>query len=143
MLLVRQWHTYIGALIAPSVIFFALTGSLQLFSLHEAHGTYHPPPFIQELSSVHKDQLLAAERQRQRVQPVRRDVLVDRRPGREHSSLAVHTLLLKSFFLVMALGLAISTMLGLCVGLTRGRGRKLVLCLLALGTIVPVALLLL
>jgi uncharacterized iron-regulated membrane protein len=56
---IRTWHTYIGILIAPSVLFFAFTGSLQLFSLHEAHDSYKPPPVIEKLASVHKDQVFA------------------------------------------------------------------------------------
>src|ERR1700733_10596500 len=58
MMTVRQWHTYIGAFIAPSVLFFAFTGSLQLFSLHEAHGAYTSPAIVEALSRVHKDQVL-------------------------------------------------------------------------------------
>src|SRR3984957_7098169 len=58
MMTVRQWHTYIGAFIAPSVLFFAFTGSLQLFSLHEAHGAYTPPAIVEALGHVHKDQVL-------------------------------------------------------------------------------------
>ena len=54
---IRLWHSYIGILIAPSVIFFALTGALQIFSLHESHGTYTPPALIEKLSSMHKDQV--------------------------------------------------------------------------------------
>src|ERR1700733_14786532 len=61
MMTVRQWHTYIGAFIAPSVLFFAFTGSLQLFSLHEAHGAYTPPAIVEALSRVHKDQVLHAK----------------------------------------------------------------------------------
>ncbi len=53
----RQWHSYIGVLIAPSVLFFALTGALQLFSLHEAHDDYQPAPLIEALGKVHKDQV--------------------------------------------------------------------------------------
>ena len=49
-LLLRQWHGYLGAFIAPSVIFFALTGALQLFNLHEAHGDYRPAPIVERLS---------------------------------------------------------------------------------------------
>jgi hypothetical protein len=56
---IRQWHSYIGVFVAPSVLFFALTGSVQLFSLHEAHGHYEPPAIIEKLSSVHKDQVFA------------------------------------------------------------------------------------
>ncbi len=57
MMFVRLWHHYIGFLIAPSLLFFAFTGSLQLFSLHEAHGDYHPPALIEALGNVHKDQV--------------------------------------------------------------------------------------
>ena len=59
MLTIRTWHTYLGILIAPSVLFFALTGALQLFSLHEVHGSYTPLPVIEKLSKVHKDQAFA------------------------------------------------------------------------------------
>jgi hypothetical protein len=53
----RTLHTYVGMLIAPSVLFFACTGIIQIFSLHEAHGGYTPPPIVVKLSSVHKDQV--------------------------------------------------------------------------------------
>jgi hypothetical protein len=33
----RQWHHYLWTMFAPSIIFFAFTGSLQLFGLHESH----------------------------------------------------------------------------------------------------------
>ena len=57
--LVRDWHAWIGALIAPSVLFFATTGVLQIWSLHEAHGGYTPPALIERLGALHKDQRLA------------------------------------------------------------------------------------
>lgn len=60
MLIVRKLHTYVGMFIAPSVIFFALSGALQLFHLHEARGSYHPPPLIEMLGSLHKDQVLSS-----------------------------------------------------------------------------------
>ena len=45
-LTIRRWHTYLGLFIAPSVLFFSLTGAVQLFSLHEAHGDYTPAPLV-------------------------------------------------------------------------------------------------
>jgi hypothetical protein len=56
---IRRWHSYIGLFIAPSVLFFSLTGAVQLFSLHESHGKYRPPPILEKLSAVHKDQVFA------------------------------------------------------------------------------------
>src|SRR5580698_6574518 len=57
-LTLRRWHSYLSLLAAPSVLFFALTGAVQLFSWHEAHGNYHPPVLLERLSSLHKDQVL-------------------------------------------------------------------------------------
>ena len=53
MAAIRRWHSYLGILIAPSVLFFALTGALQLFSLHESHGDYRAPAIIVQLASLH------------------------------------------------------------------------------------------
>jgi hypothetical protein len=53
----RQWHAYVGLFIAPSVLFFSLTGAIQIFNLHEAHGGYHPAVLLEKLSAVHKDQV--------------------------------------------------------------------------------------
>jgi hypothetical protein len=39
----------------PSVLFFALTGSTQLFNLHESHGNYRPPAIGTSLVTVHAD----------------------------------------------------------------------------------------
>jgi len=142
-LFIRQWHSYIGALIAPSVIFFALTGSLQLFSLHEAHGSYHPPPLIEELSSVHKDQIFrpghhhgppGAEQHAGPGMPLH--------AGDKDDEPALHTFLLKCFFLIVALGLATSSLLGIWINLTRARGRLVNVSLLAAGTVIPLILLL-
>ena len=56
---IRKWHAYLGLFIAPSVLFFALTGAVQLFGLHESHGDYRPPSLLEKLSTVHKDQKFA------------------------------------------------------------------------------------
>ena len=59
---IRTWHTYVGMLIAPAMIFFAATGLLQVYSLHEAHPGYTPPPIIEKLGMVHKNQRFALGR---------------------------------------------------------------------------------
>ena len=54
----RQIHLYTGLFIAPAILFFALSGALQTFNLHEASRTsdYKPPTWIVHLSRIHKDQ---------------------------------------------------------------------------------------
>jgi hypothetical protein len=144
---IRRWHSYIGLFIAPSVLFFALTGAAQLFSLHEAHGNYQPAAFIEKLSSVHKDQVFefgdhhgqdAAEAEAAKS-------AVDGAPPadtKEHGDKSeLPTLLLKLFFLLVAFSLAVSTVLGLWMGLTQMRRKPLAWLLVAAGMLIPVGLL--
>jgi hypothetical protein len=52
-------------------------------------------------------------------------------------------LILKLFFLIVAVGLALSSALGLWIGLTQVRHRRLAWSLSVAGTLIPVGLLLL
>lgn len=54
----RLVHLYIGVFIAPALLFFAFTGALQTFSLHETTrgSSYKPPAWIVMLSQIHKKQ---------------------------------------------------------------------------------------
>jgi hypothetical protein len=143
----RTWHTYLGLLIAPSILFFSLTGALQLFGLHEAHGAYHPAVIIEKLGMLHKDQVFArSERHEQPPEP-EAGTGHEEHPGQsgeeEEGEAGTAQLLLKWFFLLVALGLATSTTLGLWMGLTHIRHKRTGRVLLVLGVIVPVALVLL
>jgi len=141
---IRQLHSYIGAFIAPLVLFLAFTGSLQVFSLHEAHGGYTPPPLLVRLSRVHKDQLAA-------LPPARPDGEARTRRGHAHAPAASPTprttpwaaMALKCLFLVVAVGLTISTLLGLWMAFTYSRRKGLILGLLVAGAVLPVLLLML
>jgi hypothetical protein len=57
MKFLRTLHLYLGCLFAPMLIFFAVTGSWQLFNWHEStkDKTYTAPPALAALSFVHKD----------------------------------------------------------------------------------------
>lgn len=138
---IRTWHTYLGILIAPSVMFFALTGALQLFSLHEAHGSYKPPPLIEELSKVHKDQVFALEEHHQHGPAPSEEAQGHSPPDGDHDEEPrLGVVLLKWFFLVVALSLCTSTLLGLWMGLTHIRHKRAGWWLLGIGIIVPAVL---
>jgi hypothetical protein len=49
-------HHYIGVFFAPAIRFFAITGSLQMFGLHETSrgSSYVPPAILVHLSQLHK-----------------------------------------------------------------------------------------
>jgi len=144
--LVRQIHVYIGVLIAPSVIFFAVSGALQLFSLHESHGDYQAPALIQAMASVHKDQVIRIKA------PDARDAGAGHHhPGADEQADGDHhhddgpkasTLALKVFFLAVAAGLAVSTLLGLWMALLYNRRKAVVWGLLVVGVVAPVVVLL-
>lgn len=50
---VRALHFYLGVFFAPSIIFFAFSGALQSFGLHEGEGH---AKWIEEMGEVHKNQ---------------------------------------------------------------------------------------
>ena len=135
---IRQLHAYLGAFIAPSVLFFAFTASLQLFSLHEAHGGYHPPALIEKLGAVHKDQRFAAEP---------KDDDDDHADADHHHDHAApdgppaRSLTLKWLFLAVAVSLMASTCLGVWMAITASRRKSVVWGLLILGAALPILIL--
>lgn len=146
---IRQLHLYLGVFFAPSLLFFAFSGSLQLFGLHEGHPgeTYRPPAWIQKLASIHKDQTLAEHHGppppsgavQARRPPEARPNFERRGPGEEHRE-SKATLALKCFFLAMAAGLIFTTLLGIYMGFRYERNQVLVWGLLLAGTFIPAAL---
>lgn len=141
MLRIRVWHTYLGILIAPSVIFFALTGALQIFNLHEEHGAYTPPVLIEKLSRLHKDQVFERKEKEDQPEPPKgNDAQSGPQTPPPEPPTPIATVLLKWFFLLVALGLATSTSLGLWMGLTHVQRKRTGWWLLAAGIVVPVLL---
>jgi hypothetical protein len=150
----RQLHLYFGVFFAPSIIFFAFTGSLQLFGLHEGQPgeAYQPPVWAQKLASIHKDQTVSEKHGPppdfvgEQKRPPESDEA--RRPpqppegGRRDERRGPNklTLALKGFFLAMAVGLIFSTVVGIYMAFKFNRSRAMVWGLLLLGTAVPVAL---
>jgi hypothetical protein len=137
---IRQWHTYLGAFIAPSVLFFALTGSLQLFSLHEAHGAYKPPLVIEKLGMVHKDQVFAAKPKRPSA-PAAAPSGKPKAEAKPEAGPKASTKALKWLFLAVAAGLVISTCLGLWMALFHSRRKGVAWLLFLTGAAVPVLIL--
>ena len=145
MMSIRQLHAYIGLFIAPSVLFFALTGALQLFDLHEAHGDYQPFALIEKLSSVHKSQAFAfgdhhvtdpgSETQKPAAGTAGG-------AAEDEDKTELSTLILRGFFLLVALCLVLSTALGLWIGLAQTRQQRIAWMLVLAGALMPAGLLL-
>lgn len=65
----RLLHLYLGVFTAPMLLFFAITGGLQTFGLHEAShdgGSYKPPAWLASLGMLHKKQTLTVPARRPR-----------------------------------------------------------------------------
>jgi hypothetical protein len=137
MLIVRKLHTYVGMFIAPSVIFFALSGALQLFHLHEARGSYHPPALIEMSGALHKDQVLSSGADHDKPPPA-----VGGAGQQRHKAPSLATVVLKWFFLSVSLGLLASTGIGVWIGLKYARRKRFCWMLLGMGTAAPILIIL-
>jgi hypothetical protein len=140
----RRLHLHVGALIAPSLLFFASTGAMQLFDLHQARGDYRPAPFIEKLSMVHKDQVfLIRAKPKPKPKPAvgattGQASAAEPAPHRRGPKLPA--LILKWWFLAVAAGLTGSTLLGLWMALRYRAHRTTVSVLLIVGTVIPAIL---
>jgi hypothetical protein len=139
---IRRFHSWFGVFIAPSILFFALTGSLQLFSLHEAHGDYHPPAVIEKLGMLHKDQVFAAKPKRppaaaKAPKPAAPAAEAHHDEGPKTSAQA-----LKWFFLFVAASLAVSTCLGVWMALSYSADKRILWLVFLAGAVIPVGILL-
>jgi ABC-type sugar transport system permease subunit len=152
MMTARRWHSYIGAFIAPTVLFLAATGCLQVFSLHEAHGGYTPPVQIVSLSRIHKDQVYtlppakgapsgAPEASHEHHHDGDAAAPAAKAAPKAPRATPWAVLALKWFFVLVGLALIASTLLGLWMAFTVSRNRRLMIGLFAVGVVLPIALL--
>ncbi len=116
---IRQLHLYLGVLFAPLIIFFAFTGALQTFSLHETPkgSTYTPPQWLVTIAEIHKNQRT------------------------QHAQGVPSSYPLKWFIVLMALGLVTSSLSGIYMALQYKRDARIVWGLIILGSLLPLILL--
>ena len=167
----RQVHLYIGVFTTPALLFFAITGALQSFSLHEQTrgSSYKPPALLAQLAQLHKKQTT--------VLPVRRPqtsgpdkgqgkgpdkatdkgTVTDRGQGSTQPGAGLPSktpdsagqqvapqkshLPMKIFFLLVSISLVMSTLTGLYLSYKYSRGWILMTSLLIAGLVLPILLL--
>jgi hypothetical protein len=144
---IRQLHLYLGTFFAPAIFFFAFSGALQTFSLHESKddGSYTAPSWVMTIASIHKDQRLAnPHKHAHAVAPVEPHVEAAPAPTHDEEQAEPHSpFLLKCFVLLLAIGLMASAALGIYMALQSRNNRKMTWVMLAAGMLVPVSLILL
>ena len=157
--LIRKIHLYMGVFTAPALLFFALTGALQTFSLHETTrgSDYKPPAWAVTLGQLHKKQTTELPQRRPSSPPpsdkgasdkakVAPPAAIVKAPAttaapmtpapKERSHLPM-----KIFFLLVAIGLVVSTLTGVTMAYKYNRSKVVVTSLLLAGIIIPLLLL--
>ena len=163
---VRQLHLYLGVFTAPMLLFFAITGGLQTFSLHETTrgSSYTPPGWLASMAQLHKKQTTVMPVRKARASEVatpgtdlhgvdtavaataanaQADMRAAPPSGSADSTSAKpkkNLLPMKIFFELVALSLLISTLTGLYMAWRYSRKPKLVGALLLGGVLAPVLL---
>ncbi|GGA07238.1 PepSY domain-containing protein [Dyella caseinilytica] len=148
----RQIHLYLGVFIAPALLFFALTGGLQVFSLHETTrgSDYKPPAWLVTMAQLHKKQTTAVRKRPVDAGNHAPEVAVSAPAANPAPPMpanmdmpraeAKNPLPLKIFSALVALGLFISTLLGIYMAYRYTRKPGLITVLLLAGFVVPIVL---
>jgi hypothetical protein len=140
---IRYTHLYLGVFISPALLFFAFTGALQTFSLHETTrgSSYKPPAWIATLAQIHKKQNVTVPVKKLQPPPVQTAKPGADKPQPAASSPKPHNAMpLKLFFLLVSVGLFTSTISGIYMSYRYVRNKPLITFLLIAGAILPVIL---
>ncbi len=167
---IRQIHLYLGVFTAPMLLFFAFTGGMQTFSLHETTrgSSYTPPAWLATLAQLHKKQTTVMPPRRPHpaetatpgteahvaeaaAVPSQANPVTDARtppmsngPADNAGARPKKNLLpMKIFFALVALSLMLSTLTGLYMAYRFTRHGKRIAMVLLAGIIVPLLLTLL
>jgi hypothetical protein len=148
----RQYHHYIGVFLAPAILLFAVSGTVQTFRLNEEKGWGGTPPtWMVWVASFHKDQTPPHDKPaKPAAQPAQTAPAAhDDADHHEHAedsapapSIQKHPspLPLKIFVVLMALGLITSTLLGVTIALNNRSMRRVSIIMLVIGTVLPLTL---
>ena len=136
----RRYHQYLGMFFAPWILLFAVSGALQTFRLNEPRGYGGPPPqWMVWLSAVHKNQ--APPRAPRPERPDQPRPAGDAGKPREAGPKRPNPLPLKIFVVLLSVALAVSTIIGVVIGLANRQMRRTSVVLLVIGTVLPAVLL--
>lgn len=133
---IRLAHFYLGVFFAPTIVFFAFSGILQVFKLHES---YRDTPgaqgdWIAWMAQVHKEQSLTPPR----PAPARKAEAAGAPPAKEREPRGTA---MKWFTALMGASLIATALLGLYIAFNYPRRRTGFAVALVLGSLAPILLL--
>lgn len=139
----RRWHLYVGVFLAPSILFFAFSGFIQVVGWQDQRNP-PPPGWVSWMAGIHKHQAVPKPRPAAPAKPAaNKPQAAGEKHDGEHEDHDKGFSLLKPFALLTALGLLVSTLIGLAVALGTPATRRRSGIVLAAGVVVPVLLLVL
>lgn len=161
----RLIHLYLGVFAAPALLFFAFTGAVQTFSLHETTrgSDYKPPAILVKLAQLHKKQTVILPVRKPQPPPAEKSTTPHEDKPRALEATPAFTqpapapkaapdaappakpknlLPMKIFFLIISVSLLISTITGIYMAYRYTRNKTLVTAVLFAGIILPLLLLL-
>ena len=109
----RRWHHYIGVFLAPAILFFAFTGFIQVVGWQDQRNP-PPPGWISWMAGIHKHQAAPKPRPAAPAKPAGTPAA---EPDDDHDHAAAAFAPLKLFALLTAIGLLLTTSIGLAVAL--------------------------
>ena len=134
----RNLHNWFGVFFAPGILFFSFTGVIQTLGLHEADDGVRPPAWIAAIANLHKHQ--AVSHDPRRPAPPKVVPAPPREAGHDDHDAPLSAL--KLYVVLLSAVLFTSTLAGIAIALTNRAARRGTWALLAVGTAVPVLLLL-
>jgi hypothetical protein len=142
----RKVHHYIGVFITPALLFFAFTGAMQTFSLHETTpgSSYVPPAWLVELGQLHKKQTTIVPVRKQKPPSPEKpaaDASQMPKPPEAPAPKQKSHLPMKIFFLLVSVGLLTSTLTGIYMAYKYIHSKLVVTGLLLAGIVIPLLLL--
>lgn len=135
--LIRQCHVYVSVFVAPTLLFFAITGALQTFRIPDQKTA---PVVLQKLARLHKDDVFAVKPPRPKRPEGAHEGKPDKPP--EKPAPAPSTERLKWFFSIASVAIAVTTLLGLWMALAHHKRKAVMWALLVAGAAAPILLVL-
>lgn len=136
--LIRELHVYASVFVAPSLLFFAMTGALQTFRIPDEPTA---SVLLQKLARVHRDDVFAVKPkprsnakkpEEAAAKPPENPRPKAKRPATER---------VKWFFAITSILIIITTLFGLWMALAYSRGKVIIWASLIAGAAAPVILL--
>jgi hypothetical protein len=132
----RRIHLLLGVFFAPTLLFFTVTGAMQVAGLQQRKEGREPPKWVAHVVEVHKHQ-----KWQPRKRPAPPPGQSAAPPPAPAPPPSLGTTLLKGFSLALSLALVLATLLGVYIAWLVPKDRRLTLALFVLGTIVPASFL--